>query len=752
MRHLRSAWFGIVICAGLGIASHTPATVSLEGVWKALAGDLAPANAYLPGLDEKDWGTLVVPGNWHLQGKAYSGVVWYRRHFRGIELAPDRLVRLRFDGVDYAADIWINGHYVGHHEGYFEPFSFYVQSYLVPNSDNVLVVRVNSPNETPEAWSLHKRLIKGVLNHHDTRPGGAWSVRGQEQNTGGIWGAVTLSAPSRVDISRIQVTSRPESSSQLEPLRHDHADTVWLVGIDTWFAHVASSQLRLEAQIEPETFTPTGTSELSVAVTRVDITSGEVAHLEARVVNPRLWWTWDQGEPNLYRVTVKAFEGAQFLAESSVLFGFRTIEVDPSTKRWRLNGRSVFLRGTNYISSQWLSEMTKAKLGADLDLMKHANINAVRVHAHLEGEAFYSQCDEKGVLVWQDFALQWGYDDGPEFVQEASRQALAMVHWLYNHPSIGVWTLQNEPPFDADWMKWKYRDYQPEQNKLLNAELVRVVSKADSTRWVHAYSTTGEHQWLGWYSGSWMDFAKPSKEAIISEYGAQALPNLTSLRRIFAESELWPKTDAEWEKWEYHNFQRHETFELAGVKQGANTEEWIGNTQRYQGKLIQFAAENYRRQKYSPVTAVFQFLFNEDWPSINWGIVDYWRSPKPGYEALRTAYQPVLPSIAWSQDRWAPGQTPSFGLWIVNDLARDYPHAELSWTLRDARRVLQENSQRVDIRSDSSSRIQDVKFPDLRKGQYVLILVLCDAGGAALGENSFAFTVDGAASVSELEK
>ena len=124
-------------------------------------------------------------------------------------------------------------------------------------------------------------------------------------------------------------------------------------------------------------------------------------------------------------------------------------------------------------------------------------------------------------------------------------------------------------------MKWKYRDYRPDQNQLLNAELFRVVSEADPTRWVHAYSTTGEHQWLGWYSGSWMDFAKPSREAIISEYGAQALPNLPSLRRIFTEQELWPKNDQDWEKWDYHNFQRKETFELAGVRQGSNIQEWI---------------------------------------------------------------------------------------------------------------------------------------------------------------------------------
>jgi hypothetical protein len=92
-----------------------------------------------------------------------------------------------------------------------------------------------------------------------------------------------------------------------------------------------------------------------------------------------------------------------------------------------------------------------------------------------------------------------------------------------------------------------------------------VVSAADPTRWVHSYSTTGEHQWLGWYAGSWMDFAKPSKEAIVSEYGAQALPGLPSLRKIFLESELWPRTERDWGKWDFHNFQRHETFELGVI-------------------------------------------------------------------------------------------------------------------------------------------------------------------------------------------
>jgi beta-mannosidase len=385
--------------------------------------------------------------------------------------------------------------------------------------------------------------------------------------------------------------------------------------------------------------------------------------------------------------------------------------------------------------------MTPARFGFDLELMKHAYINAVRVHAHLEPAAFYEQCDAKGVLVWQDFALQWGYDDSPAFQAEATRQAVGMVNWLYNHPSVGAWTLQNEPPFDADWMQYKYRDYHPGQNKALNEALAGAVGEADRSRWVHSYSTTGEHQWLGWYAGSWRDFAKPSKEPIVSEFGAQALPGLASLRKMFSEEELWPKNDAAWSEWEYHNFQRHETFELAGVPQGSNIQEWIDNTQRYQAKLTQFAAENYRRQKNAPVTAIFQFLFNEDWPSVNWGVVDYWRNPKPGYEALRTAYQPVLPSVAWTEDRWDSGATAAVDVWIVNDLMREYPAARLIWTLRNAARVVREETLDTDIAADSAGLIRHLKFSQLPDSSYEILLRLKDHEGHPLGENRFAFRV-----------
>lgn len=406
-----------------------------------------------------------------------------------------------------------------------------------------------------------------------------------------------------------------------------------------------------------------------------------------------------------------------------------------------MNGRRLFLRGTNYIATQWLSEMTPDKYQADIDLMKEANINTVRVHAHVIGKEFYELCDRNGVFVWQDFPLQWGYEDTPQFLKEATRQAQDMIGYLYNHPSILAWSLHNEPPWDADWMKYKYESYDPEQNRELDAKLFANLQGEDPTRLLHPVSTVGEHPWWGWYSHTMYKYAEPTTEAIISEFGAQALPHLASLRRIFTEDELWPDTEAEWDKWLYHNFQRHETFNIAKVPMGNTTQEFIDNTQQYQSQLIQFAAEAYRRQRYQPVSSIFQFMFVEDWPSINWGIVDYWRQPKPGHEALKWAYQPVLPSIAWPQLTWTLGETVELELWAINDLWKDYPEAIFTYSLHQNQQRLKSGQSRINLAADSSQPVDKIFFQPQNLGSYTVTATLKDRLGTVLGENQFVFDV-----------
>jgi beta-mannosidase len=720
------------------IQDNLPQAIPLTGLWQfrddplVKAFPLAPNPSQVPPMGGAKWRAITVPSNWYIAGHDLSGVVWYRYRFPGHPNLRNKVAQLVFEGIDYAADVWLNGHYLGFHEGYFQPFRFDVSKHLYADRQNELLVRVNSPKEVEVLdWSLHKRLIKGVLGHHDARPGGAWTAAAQAYNTGGIWAPVYLKVSDAVSIEQIKVTPHLEAGRKSATAQ---------VALALNFSGQTAAKVALEIQLNPENFLgirgdlQRQTVVLKPGLNRLTLTV--IAN------HPKRWETWEQGSPNLYQLTVQARQGNRLLDQAKTTFGFRTIAFDAKEKVWKLNGRRLFIRGTNYIASQWLSEMTPDKYQADLDLMKKANINAVRVHAHVSGQAFYDLSDRAGLLVWQDFPLQWGYTEDPKFAAEAVKQAKDMVNLLYNHPSIMAWSLHNEPPWNATWMKYKYKSYRPQQNRQLDRQLYSSLGTYDPTRYVHPYSSVEEHPWWGWYSFTYQKYAEPTRESLISEFGAQALPDLRSLRRIFSEAELWPDTDAKWKKWEFHNFQQHETFDLAKVPMGNNPVEFVNNTQHYQAEVNQFAAEAYRRQRYQPVSAIFQFMFAECWPSINWGMVDYWRNPKLGYGALQQAYQPILPMVSNPQQEGIIGKPMSFDLWVVNDLWRAFPNARLTYTFLKNHRMVKGGNISLTLSSDTGVAVRSITLSPVSSGPYELQLKVLDSQGNFLSQNAYRFEVN----------
>lgn len=703
----------------------------LSGTWKFTTGELQPANLNDDIIQAQHWVDIHVPANWYLEGHDISGVAWYRKHFKIPRQFAGKHFTLKFAGVDYTADVWLNGQHIGFHEGYFQPFSFDVTKDIVFGADNILIVKVDSPLEKPvEDWSLHKRLIKGIFGHHDTRPGGAWSDRAQEKNTGGIW------APADLEIHDIARVDQVQVSPKLN-LAEQKATAEVAFQVTSLLNTDLPAQVRLT--LKPYNFpSPEGVSK---QIEQTLLPGSNKLDIPLAIDNPRLWWPWDHGEANLYSLEIAVLADDKVIDSKSVTFGFREVSYDKEQKIWLINGKRMFLRGTNYIATQWLSEMTPERFGHDIALMKDANINIVRVHAHITGEHFYRLCDEAGVLIWQDFPLQWGYADDKAFHDNAIRQAKEMVAIFYNHPSIAAWSLINEPPWEADWMKYKYRSYTKDHNKLLTEKLYQAVEPLDKTRHVHAYSATAEHPWLGWYTGDWRDYNNPATVDIVAEYGAQALPDLPALRKIFNEDELWPVNDQQWAKWEYHNFQRKETFKNAKVPMGGTPAEFVRNTQAYQAKLIKLAAESYRRQRFNPVSSIFQFMFVEDWPSMNWGVVDYWRTPKAGYYALKQAYQPVLPSIAWEKESFNKSEPARFQLWIINDLLKPFPESRVSYSLRNAKTLLETQILSVDIAADSGRQIKTLQWKNLPAGHYEIAVKVADHDGNTLGINTHEFDI-----------
>ncbi|MEM7294771.1 MAG: beta galactosidase jelly roll domain-containing protein, partial [Pseudomonadota bacterium] len=606
---------------------------------------------------DKSWSEIRVPSNWYSEGYDHSGIAWYRHRFDVPQFANDQYYTFVFGAIDYAAHVWVNNTYLGHHTGYFQQFELAVPAGVLKARENTIAIRVDSPLERDEDWSLQKRLIKGIYSHHDTRPGGAWSERGQEGNTGGIWRSVQLRVHSGIEFSAIK--SDVELATDLQNASIESAIRISNQLADEREAELVVSLTPHNFAGEPQTLY-SRSFRLKPGLNLIN------NKLQAE--NIRLWWPYEHGSPRLYRLTfqVTPHEGVTSIHEKVV--GFRQVEFDQASSEWTINGKRIFLRGTNYIAAQWLSEIDREGFDRDIQLMRDSHINIVRVHAHVTAKEFYQQADLRGLLIWQDFPLQWGYRDTPDVFREAVRQLHSMLDQFNDHASIVAWSLHNEPPWDASWMKWLYPDYDPEQNRVLDKVLYSIAREADKRRYIHQHSATQEHPWLGWYSGTWSDYAIPTEEPIISEFGAQALPDLDVLTSIVGENNLWPETDEEWAHWKYHNFQPHESFEIARIPRGDNPQELVDNTQQYQSLVVKYAAESYRRQRYEKVGAIFQFMFVENWPSMNWGVVDHKRRKKPGYFALQTAYQPVLPIVEWYPEQLDAGDEVAFPLWVVNDL------------------------------------------------------------------------------------
>jgi beta-mannosidase len=497
--------------------------IDLAGDWKYLPYN-GEGEMGSPAIDDRGWPSMSLPSNWFLLGKKeyprkatallqafgdnapgelwpvdpekgldFAGTIWFRR---SVDWNGDlsRPVVLDLDMVDYYAEVFVNGVSVGRHEGYFQKWSVDATRAMRRGS-NVLAVKVSAPTLTfdmsqqyPVSWPKMQNQVKGIFAYHDTRPG-ATSWRGQERSTGGILRGIGMRSSTGVDLSEVLVTPREVSA--------DKAVLVVEATAQNWTDK--PQNVDVLGTIHPSNFTDDGKGAAlpTVKITFEAKPGKSRARAEVTVDHPHLWWPAGYGKPDLYEIEARLMTGQSTLDQKKARFGIRSIARDDGWV-FRVNGKRVYPRGTNYISTQWLSQADRAYYERDLRLLLDAHMNAIRVHAHLERPEFYEVADELGVMVWQDFPLQWGYTDMPSFREEALRQAEDMIRRYGDYPSIILWCMHNESPHAMTWMKKKTAD----QNLALDDALTAAARALDPSRIVHRDSGTGDgHYYFGWYDG-----------------------------------------------------------------------------------------------------------------------------------------------------------------------------------------------------------------------------------------------------------
>ena len=708
-----------------GLAFPVRERLSLDGEWdyEPLAwtvlqddGSIREDRANLPGS-----GHMQVPSNWHLSGLPdFHGRVAFRHRFTAGPEFAKKPAWLCFSGVDYFAKISLNGHFLGEHEGYFEPFEIEVTG-LLKAGPNLLEVVVDAPREEPKKmWPGNKRQVKGIFNQ--------WlPLDRQMEPTGGIIGSVLLERRGAAHIRCVQY------SSKLAPAIAGAAGAVGtspsgypgtgrraqvLVEVEFWMREAGAASLDVSV----------GGSHWQGKVAGLAGVNRQMAVLT--IEDPKLWWTWDFGEPHLYDAAVTLTRGAES-DRCEFKAGIRDIQFDPAKGEWRLNGERFFVRGSSVIPDKWLAHYTESQVAKDMELLRKANINGVRVCVHVTRDEFYAVCDRTGILVWQDFPLQWQYTTGAGFIAEAARQLDAMIRHLYNHPSIGLWTCQNEP--DAP------------NRQGMDPTLGIVARSADSSRFVYEACEYGQHPYPGWYTGDYQDFEMLPSAPVVSEFGAQGLLSIDEMRKMLGAG-AWPPGA----KWIDNGFETRSTFVVAGVQRGKSLEEFIANSQAYQARLIQFGIEQYRRAKYTKLGGFFHFMFMDGWQTIGWSVLSYNRVPKAGYWALQRAMQPVLPIVTLMAPRLETKTKESWGIisgtWIVNDTREAISKCRVTVELRGAAGNISLGEVTADVPADS---VQQVGFApslpasgsELAPGEYKLAVSVRSSAGDLLGENFYELPV-----------
>jgi beta-mannosidase len=686
-----------------------------------LRWEAVPISAPLSGAEasvtiERTWSSVDVPGHWQLEDafRGYEGYVLYRARFEAPASVEGAFSWLKFDGVYYAARVWLNGVYLGAHEGYFSAFEFDCTGSLI-DGENELLVEVYSPEEREENT---RETIGGVWAR--------WDGMDPDINPGGIFRDVTLVRSGQFRLRSVGVDASPSGDGRVEIELHARN----------------SAEVEVSGEIRALGFEAPGAEIRSVArVTAGENRVGVSFHLP----EPRLWWTWDRGEQHLYELVLE-WAGN----EERVRFGVKSVEL----RDWHvnLNGERLFMRGINYLPTDaYPARATAERLRADARLVRDANMNSVRVHAHVAGEAFYRACDELGVLVLQDFPLQWTHRRS--VLRPAMAQAREMARDLRNYPSVAVYLAHDEPFYVVPPEKWNTlalgrtvaEVLSPRwflwQRRVLGPAVVGAIHEVDDSRPVieaagHPFTTN--HLYFGWYYGQFRDLERavrifPGLSRLPTEYGAQALPDPASLREIWPEGQPpdW-QTLSENYRLQFGRMERY-------VPWNGDRAAYIADTQAYQAEVLKHATELFRRREYRPTGGTFAFMLNDPAPAISWSVVDWRRRPKAAYGALADAMRPVLVCAKYPDAGYAEGATFSLPLFVVNDLGRDLGPLEWTWEVQVDGRKVAGGEGETEIPADSVTLLggAETRFANAGKGTLILALY----GNGIKETNSYDFVV-----------
>jgi beta-galactosidase/beta-glucuronidase len=667
----------------------------------------------------------------HLPGLAnpWAKPYWFRTEFRVPSGFLGQAAWLHLDGLNYRADVWLNGRQVGEAKsvvGMFRRFRFEVSSLLRVNAANALAVRIH-PLDHP-GDPVHEQ-VDGLAGGYGPNGGDGeilrdvtqycaigwdWVPAARDRNMG-LWQHVWLEAAGPVAVRD------PAAMTEVKLPEADEAKVTLRCQLDN--ATATEQVVELIARITPEGWagTPVETrATFAVAAnTNAEVSLEPSEHPALVLRNPRLWWPATYGEHPLYRLSVEARVGGRSSSVASSRFGVRSVGsvIMPSGGRaFTVNGRVIRLTGGAWVPD-FLMSWSAQRYRDEVRLMAEGNHTVVRVNGCgiVAPDVFYDECDRRGLLVWQDLSRTsihggqfrkdgkdgWGPVDCDEPATYLSNMA-DCIRRLRGHPSLLVWCGSNEKFPQANVGEPLQDDVLP----TLDGTRPWLPSSDENPPW-------GKEETRVWSGGPYhlvhlpeyfKLYATDPKFTSRNEIGLASPPSINSIVKAIPDfDQPDPQSFPLNRAFGYHDatdnyYRKSDTLLRQDLAEPTCLTEYLWMGDLYSG--LSYRAIYEAANKVRPRNAgTHIWKINAAWPSVVQQVFDWYLRCNGGYYAMRSACRPL--HVQHSVD--------DHTLQVVSTLAEPRAGLKVRATLLDAAgRVEQAQEHTLTAAADATTHLGPV--------------------------------------------
>ncbi len=656
---MMTRWAGLLCASILMAAPSQPklgSTQGLEQGWVLQAADKAGApgaEISRPGFKAKGWLPTEVPSTVMatlvrngvhkdpffgqnlaaISSEPFKQGWWYRTEFIVEDPGDGSHTRLRLDGLNFRADIWLNGKQIAGRDaicGAFRNFDLDIGSGLAKGV-NVLAVEVFPPQ--PGDFTM------GFVDWNPLPPDRNMGIfREVKLHRTGAVAMEEVCVRSTVDLKTLKEASLEISLKLIN--REDHAQTGTLKGsigeIHFQVPYVLKAGERQALRLGPS----------------------QVPAL--RIRNPRLWWPHNLGKAELYRLELSAQAGSSLSDGCGVTFGIRQVAdyLNAQGQRgYMVNGQKVLIRGAGWVDDLFLREDPK-NLEAQFHYVKHMNLNTVRLEGFWgSSQRLYDLADREGILLMVGWSCQWEWPEylgkpivesetfgGPKEPLEIERVTGYLrdqVRWLRNHPSLLVWVVGSDklpwPEVEKRYVA-DLKVLDPSRPLLRSCkELTSPLSGSSAVKMAGPYDYVTPNYW-------WVDTKNGGAFGFNTETGpGPQIPPLSTLQRMLPADKLWPINEA----WNFHcgrfqfgNLDIYLKAFNARYGESKSVEDFAFRAQaaNYEAMRAMYEAFGANRPK---ATGVVQWMLNGAWPKFFWQLYDTFLMPNGAFYGARKGSQPL---------------------------------------------------------------------------------------------------------------